>query len=122
MSAVDLLELDGEDVRREPLETRKARLQRLLAGQAGVRLSEHIEGDGPIIFEHACRMGLEGIVSETPGPTLPQRSSAKLDQDSRARFAFSMPVGFGRIGAPENDLSHRPAHLGIGTTGQAGAQ
>ena len=76
-----------------------------------MRLSEHIEGDGPIMFEHACRMGLEGIVSETPGPTLPQPSSAKLDQDSRARF-----------GAPENDLSHRPAHLGIGTTGQAGAQ
>jgi hypothetical protein len=62
--AFDLLELNGEDYRREPLEKRKATLERLLAGRTGVRLSEHIEGDGPIIFEHACKMGLEGIVSK----------------------------------------------------------
>jgi hypothetical protein len=31
---------------------------------AGVYLSEHLAGDGAIIFEHACRMGLEGIVSK----------------------------------------------------------
>jgi ATP-dependent DNA ligase len=70
--AFDLLELNGQDMRREPLETRKARLGRLLAGQTGVRLSEHIEGDGPIIFEHACKMGLEGIVSKRRD--LPYRS------------------------------------------------
>jgi bifunctional non-homologous end joining protein LigD len=32
----------------------------------------HIEGDGPIIFEHACKMGLEGIVSKRRD--LPYRS------------------------------------------------
>jgi ATP-dependent DNA ligase len=37
-----------------------------------VRLSEHIEGDGPIIFEYACKMGLEGIVSKRR--VLPYRS------------------------------------------------
>ena len=50
--------------RREPLERRKGRLPRLLAANIGVRLSEHIEGDGTIIFEHACKMGIEGIVSK----------------------------------------------------------
>jgi hypothetical protein len=30
----------------------------------GLRLNEHIEGDGPTVFAHACKMGLEGIVSK----------------------------------------------------------
>jgi bifunctional non-homologous end joining protein LigD len=30
----------------------------------GIRYSEHMTGDGRNIFEHACRMGLEGIVSK----------------------------------------------------------
>jgi bifunctional non-homologous end joining protein LigD len=51
--AFDLLELNGEDCRREPLEARKAALAKLLSRTTGVRLSEHIEGHGPIIFEHA---------------------------------------------------------------------
>jgi len=33
----------------------------------GVRFNEHIEHDGPVVFEHACRMGLEGIVSKRKG-------------------------------------------------------
>jgi bifunctional non-homologous end joining protein LigD len=63
--AFDLLELDGIDLRREPWETRRARLARLLrkAGE-GVRLSEHLDGDGALAFAHACRMGLEGIVAK----------------------------------------------------------
>jgi bifunctional non-homologous end joining protein LigD len=30
----------------------------------GLRLNEHIEGEGPTVFAHACKMGLEGIVSK----------------------------------------------------------
>ena len=30
----------------------------------GLRFNEHMEGDGPTIFAHACKMGLEGIVSK----------------------------------------------------------
>jgi len=30
----------------------------------GIRLSEHLDGDGPAMFCHACAMGLEGIVSK----------------------------------------------------------
>jgi bifunctional non-homologous end joining protein LigD len=43
-----------------------------LAIRKRVRLSEHIEGDGAIIFTHACKMGLEGIVSKRRD--LPYRS------------------------------------------------
>ena len=28
------------------------------------RLTEHLTGDGPTVFEHVCRMGLEGVVSK----------------------------------------------------------
>jgi bifunctional non-homologous end joining protein LigD len=29
-----------------------------------VQLNEHLEAEGPLVFEHACRLGLEGIVSK----------------------------------------------------------
>jgi ATP-dependent DNA ligase len=54
MWAFDIIELDGDDLRREPLERRKASLERLL-GRAGsaVQLNEHLDAEGPIVFEHA---------------------------------------------------------------------
>jgi hypothetical protein len=56
--AFDLIELNGDDLRREPLEVRKATLASVLAkAAAGLRLNEHIEADGPIVFAHACKMG-----------------------------------------------------------------
>jgi bifunctional non-homologous end joining protein LigD len=30
----------------------------------GLRLNEHMEEDGPLVFYHACKLGLEGIVSK----------------------------------------------------------
>jgi len=35
----------------------------------GIRFNEHIEGDGPTIFAHACKLGLEGIVSKRKDST-----------------------------------------------------
>jgi bifunctional non-homologous end joining protein LigD len=69
MYAFDLVELDGQDLRREPLETRKATLASLLrACQPGVRLNGHLEhDDGSIVFRHACALGCEGIVSKRLG-------------------------------------------------------
>ena len=45
---------------------RKATLASLLARAApGLRLNEHLEEqDGPLVFAHACKLGLEGIVSK----------------------------------------------------------
>jgi len=66
--AFDLLELDGQDLRREPLETRKATLASLLRRSLpGLRLNEHLAHDGESVFQHACKMGLEGIVSKRLG-------------------------------------------------------
>jgi bifunctional non-homologous end joining protein LigD len=63
--AFDLIELNGDDLRRDPLEVRKATLASVLAKAGpGIRFNEHIEGDGPTVFAHACKMGLEGIVSK----------------------------------------------------------
>jgi bifunctional non-homologous end joining protein LigD len=63
--AFDLIEIDGEDLRREPLLTRKSTLLSLLKGvPAGIVYNEHLEGDGAMIFRHACRLGCEGIVSK----------------------------------------------------------
>jgi bifunctional non-homologous end joining protein LigD len=63
--AFDLIEHDGEDLRDRPFLDRKAALARLLCGiKAGILLNEHVAGDGPTVFEHACRLGAEGIVSK----------------------------------------------------------
>ena len=63
--AFDLIELNGDDLRRDPLEVRKATLASIVAkASPGIRFNEHIEGDGPTVFAHACKMGLEGIVSK----------------------------------------------------------
>jgi bifunctional non-homologous end joining protein LigD len=70
--AFDLLELNGTDLRREPIEVRKATLASILRkSRPGVRLNEHLEHpDGAVVFQHACKMGLEGIVSKRAGVAL----------------------------------------------------
>ncbi len=62
----DLLFLDGEDLRELPLEGRKAKLASLglPTDRGAVRYTEHIEGNGPVVFQQAERRGLEGIVSK----------------------------------------------------------
>lgn len=64
--AFDLIEEAGSDVRRLPLSLRKDRLQQVLVkSKAGIVLSEHADDvDGAALFEAACKMGLEGIVSK----------------------------------------------------------
>jgi bifunctional non-homologous end joining protein LigD len=65
MWAFDLIELNGADLRRDPLNVRKATLASVLARAApGLRLNEHLEADGPDVFHHACMLGFEGIVSK----------------------------------------------------------
>jgi bifunctional non-homologous end joining protein LigD len=66
--AFDLIELNGTDLRREPIETRKATLASVLRGcLPGLRLNEHLAHSGELVFRHACAMGLEGIVSKRLG-------------------------------------------------------
>jgi ATP-dependent DNA ligase len=64
--AFDLIELEGDDLRHVPLAVRKTILAHVLArAAAGIRLNEHLDDeDGPLVFAHACKLGLEGIVSK----------------------------------------------------------
>jgi len=63
--AFDLIELDGDDWRQRPLEQRKAKLANVLRrANDGIHFNEHLDDDGELIFEHACRLGFEGIVSK----------------------------------------------------------
>jgi bifunctional non-homologous end joining protein LigD len=77
--AFDLIEVNGDDLRREPLEVRKATLASVLARAAsGLRLNQHLEhDDGETVFQHACKLGLEGIVSKRKGS--PYRSGRSPD-------------------------------------------
>ena len=60
------LKLAFDDLRDLPLINRKRRLTKLIgkAKRRSIRFTEHLTGDGPAVFEHVCRMGLEGIVSK----------------------------------------------------------
>jgi bifunctional non-homologous end joining protein LigD len=63
----DLLYLDGEDLRKATLADRKAALRLLfddLPQGGAIRFSDHLEEDGATLVRHACRMGLEGIISK----------------------------------------------------------
>ena len=65
MYAFDLLELNGAEVGHEPFADRKKKLAKLLRKPSyGLMLNEHTDYDGELIFQHACKMGLEGIVSK----------------------------------------------------------
>jgi bifunctional non-homologous end joining protein LigD len=62
--AYDPLRFQGEDWRSMPLEVRRAQLDSDVPESDAIKFSEAIEGDGAIVFDHACRLGLEGIVSK----------------------------------------------------------
>jgi bifunctional non-homologous end joining protein LigD len=62
----DLMYLDGYDLRKVPLLDRKQALAAVVPGDASglVRYSDHITGRGEVVFEQACRQGMEGIISK----------------------------------------------------------
>ena len=63
--AFDLIHVDDEDLRGLALVERRALLRKhLKRADAAIIFSDHLTGaDGEAMFRHACRMGLEGIVS-----------------------------------------------------------
>ena len=84
---VDLLYLNGEDLRGRPLAERKRLLSDLLAGDV-IRYAEHIE-DGQKLLQAAADMRLEGIrllltlrrlVTETRPAVLPQLKFPRFRQ------------------------------------------
>ncbi len=86
----DLLFLEGEDLRKQPLRERKARLKALLDEQSRavttrVHYVEHFETAGDAVLESACRMNLEGIISkQLDAPYRSGRAGAWLKAKCRA--------------------------------------
>jgi ATP dependent DNA ligase domain len=68
LCAFDLIELEGKDLRGEPIEKRKHTLANMLYGERdGIIFNQHYDGDGAIIYKQACKLGCEGIVSKRLG-------------------------------------------------------
>jgi bifunctional non-homologous end joining protein LigD len=68
LCAFDLIELNGKDLRRAPIEERRLILATFLSHpQDGITFNEHHTGDAAIFFKQACGLGCEGIVSKRLG-------------------------------------------------------
>jgi DNA ligase D-like protein (predicted ligase) len=87
--AFDLLHVDGEDLRRLPLEQRRDRLPAVL-GQSGVLLSAELPGTADRVVEAVRRLGLEGVIAKRRDSRYDagQRSGAwvKLKLDKQQEF------------------------------------
>jgi bifunctional non-homologous end joining protein LigD len=86
LCAFDLLELNGQDMRNEPIEERKAALKMVLRkSHPGIDFNRHFDVEGSIVFHHACKLGCEGIVSKRLGSVVfGAVEIAKVSPGSRA--------------------------------------
>lgn len=87
--AFDLLFNTSDDLRTEPLVTRKSLLKELISeadvGDPRLRFVEHFETGGDAILRSACKLSLEGIVSkETEAGYMSGRSSSWVKSKCRA--------------------------------------
>ena len=60
----DVMYAEGEDVRQQPLRSRKEVLARSLDFRDPLRFTEHRDGDGEPFWEQACRDGWEGLIAK----------------------------------------------------------
>jgi len=107
--AFDLIEQNGDDLRRDPLEVRKAALASIVAKAGpGIRFNEHMEGDGPTVFAHACKMGLQGIVSKRKDSAY--RSGRSQSSLTLLRITWLTPAS-PRLPPPILSISTKGCHL-----------
>jgi bifunctional non-homologous end joining protein LigD len=104
LCAFDLVELDGDDLRREPLVTRKATLASLLSrASPGILINEHFEHDGPTVFAHAAGSALKASSPSAKARPIAQAvrpigSSARIRQAPRCG-GKPKKIGADRTGA-----------------------
>jgi bifunctional non-homologous end joining protein LigD len=72
-AAFDVLYADGKDLRRTPLEQRKAILERIISEPDLVLYSKHVIGGGRAFFEAAQKQQLEGIIGKLRESTYHER-------------------------------------------------
>ena len=56
--------LEGRDLRQLPLRSRKARLKKVLKTGNVIRFSDDLGGTAQEVLEHACKLGLEGLIGK----------------------------------------------------------
>lgn len=89
--AFDLLALDGQDCRQQPLEERKRALEALLIPGNGAMYSKHVVAGGKSLYEVAERQGLEGIVAKRRASVYQERRSRdwlKIKTRQRQEFVI----------------------------------
>ncbi len=133
--AFDLMHLDGEDLRKLPLTERKARLERLLdAAPPALRYSGHFDDGGEIVLRHACRLGLEGVVSklrDSPYRSGRGRNWVKSKCSARQEFVIGgyvpstvsqKAIGSLVMGVFENGQLNHVGRVGTGFSNQTSRQ
>ncbi|MCE4538662.1 DNA ligase D [Pelomonas sp. P7] len=130
----DLPFLGDRDLRRVPLESRRAALRELLQGHGGerVRFSEDLPAPPSQVLQAACRLGLEGVMlKRADSPYVGRRTDTWLKLKCQRRQEFVV-VGFtDRTNAPQevgalllgyHDEGGRLRHAGAVGTGWSNAQ
>ena len=89
--AFDILALGGDDLRQLPLKLRKTNLAQLLARRSdGIFVAPFEQGEiGPELFDAACRMNLEGLVSKHRERRYRPRTCDWVKVKNRKHPAFS---------------------------------
>ncbi|MFZ7127639.1 MAG: DNA ligase D [Desulfobacterales bacterium] len=90
----DLPYLEGYDLTEVALHHRKRILQRLLALSRGtlLRFGDQIAGRGETVYEQACRLGTEGIVSKQRDAVYEQRRTATW-RKTKCRWRQEFVIG-----------------------------
>lgn len=91
----DLMHLDSFDLRSAPLVERKRVLAELIRDVGTpILYSDHLEEKGEVMFEHACKIGLEGVISKrSDAPYRSGRSNCWIKVKCVTRGTFTV-VGY----------------------------
>jgi bifunctional non-homologous end joining protein LigD len=109
--AFDLIYANGHDLRRCPIEQRKALLKDVLdhADCERIVYLDHIMGDGDRLFEHVRAMGAEGIVSKRLGCSYRHGDWLKTKCYQVGRFFIT---GFQELGEGRLEAVHVAEEIG----------
>jgi bifunctional non-homologous end joining protein LigD len=127
--AFDLLHLNGFDLSEAPLVERKRLLEAILGDGSGpIRYGGHFDEDGELVLRHACRLGLEGIVSklrDSPYRSGRGKSWTKAKCSARQEFvvagfvpstAARNAIGSLVLGVYDGDALRHVGRVGTGFT------
>ncbi|MEN0117931.1 MAG: DNA ligase D [Agrobacterium cavarae] len=126
----DLLYLDGRDLQGAALVDRKALLEKLLPSNDPVlRYSAHFQEDGKKVLQHACSLGLEGVISKVAeSPYVSGRKGQWIKSKCSSgqefviggytlSFSSDQAIGSLALGVYENGKLRHVGRVGTGFTG-----